>query len=665
MDWRRKQTIKGEEHKPFNSKIEATEISITPMRDIKSNKGEDTNSIENSISNKRRNVNELFNNDESEEVKYESNKEDVNEKYEVGNKLARFMTKGYAHKRYEEKCADDNYKDYHNYQSSLKKEDSAGGKQSKVFKTYGEFLATMNLGDDVMRGRMQPNIAHTLIKEDQELLKDEALRQEKNRLEAKERQKKREMDELKRKAKQKEEKLRHNFIIRRLQNLYKKLVLRKNLNTIHKIAMKVRTRRIAGEKIADTMYQWYEKKKQRKLLQKYINHCASIIQNQYRNYRRAKLLHNRYPYSNPKSYGRVEYEKKHNNINDSYEIKRDDKYQRKNSQESIYEDMYIGMAEEPAAQQLPAKIDTKSTTIQHTNTRMIQVDDRPIKSLGQSKYNIEEALAQDNVNQETTKKVPKKHSFLKRKDNNDAKKVTKQPKKSDSPVVGERMKSTVKVPAKQILSPKLTFEADDDSSKDENTITNLVRITTKKESLDDRPIKHLGNKQYDIEEALAEEVDYIPNENKAAKKKEFLRRKEVYDPKKGIKVPKKRSNSPPVETKRGRSRAPHTKLSNPLVGGVSRRVLSSDIRSREQKESKSNQLKRASTKKLARKNTAPRIDCWNQAKSTKKTPTKTRKANIYPQHTKKQIAPQLEERQSTEELIKAFLEYHGENQSKG
>jgi hypothetical protein len=598
--------------------MEATEISITPIKHVK-NKQLDKDDIESSIRNKQMNVNESI-----EEVKY-------NKKYE-----------GYARRRYEEKCADDNYKEY-NYKKITKKEES--GNQSKVFKTYEEFLATMNI-DDTMKGRVQPKMTQTLIRENQELLRDEALKQERNRLEAKQRQKKREIDELKRKAKQKEKRLKYNFIIRKLQNLYKKLVLRKNLSTIHKIAMKVRNRRIAGRKVTDAMYQWYEKKKQKKLLHKYINHCASIIQNQYRNYRRVKLIYNRYINPYPKEYK----EKLHDDV--SYEIKRDEKLERRNSQDLIYEDMYIGMTEEPARQQLPVKVDTKSTAIQHVNSKVAQINDRPIKSLGQNQYNIEEALALDNVNQEVTKKTSKKHCFLKRKDKYNPGKVTKQSKRSGSPV--ERIKNSVKIPVKQLISPKITFEVDNDSSRDESNITNPARFTSKKESVDDRPVKHLGHEQYKIEEALAEDNN-MQSENKMIKKKNFLKRREVYDPKKAIEASKKKSNSPPIEGRRGRSRAPQTKSSKPLGGGVGRRVLSSDTSSREETELKKNLLKRVNTKKSAREDTAPRIDCWNQ--STKKTPIKIRKPNT------QQRTSQTEEKQSVEQLTETFSEYHGENQS--
>jgi len=69
----------------------------------------------------------------------------------------------------------------------------------------------------------------------------------------------------------------------KIQNAYRRYQLRKTIHKMHE------TKIIAAKKIANEIMHWYRKEKDAKLFRRYINHCVTIIQRNYRIYHLKKL----------------------------------------------------------------------------------------------------------------------------------------------------------------------------------------------------------------------------------------------------------------------------------------------------------------------------------------------------------------------------------------
>jgi hypothetical protein len=262
-----------------------------------------------------------------------------------------------------------------------------------VYESYEDFLVSMNNS--------------TPKKLAKELVKEKIQEQKANEVNHKDvEQRKKIMKELKHKAKIKEVELNKELACKKIDKIYKKQLLKQFKEAINEV---IKKKKIAGQKIVRAITKWYENIRKQLIVQMYVNHCASIIQQQYR----LHLKRTKHTQSNkPKDNIKVEENIKENNARGSVSLAKD-----------------------------------KGV-----------MNDKPIKCLGKSSYDIEGAIAQDKEVEQPIKTVKK--PFLRRKQVYDPQKAIKKSKKSSTAreeIRSEGRKESIKS-FEEIVKSKKSFE---------------------------------------------------------------------------------------------------------------------------------------------------------------------------------------------------------------
>ncbi len=355
--------------------------------------------------------------------------------------------------------------------------------QPQIYETYEEFLASLKAPEPKVPPAPTKKISNpvpppplkppTEVKPDPKAeLKNKAAALEKARLEAKEKQKKQELDELKRKAKEKEMQLKKKIAAMKIQSVFHKHVMKKRLHEIALEAVEARrVRENAARKIVDAMIKWGERKKKEDLLKRYMNHCASLIQERYRKYRARKK--------------RLE------------EVKRQREARRQQQQQRKAAIARPKPVQEKRESPPPAPAGPNEAAAEAENILPSPIKAPEHQSVS-SEHNEDENIEEEDISEA---------------------KITAMPQQKAIP------EAFMKKPA--VATSGLP---------------------------DDRPIKSLGQKGYDIEAAMAMDPaaakPATPPKKILPKKKQFLKRKEVYDPRKAIEASKKTSGPAAEPTKK-------------------------------------------------------------------------------------------------------------------
>ena len=396
-----------------------------------------------------------------------------------------------------------------------------------VYDTYEEFVASINMEEPEFKPVVvtAPVVAQTIQEKAKESFKDKAAALEKARFEAKEKQKKQELDELKRKAKEKELQLKRKIAALRIQNAYHRFVLVKKLHRIHESAVQEkRMKETAGLKIVYEMLKWNKRKKKEDLLKRYMNHCAALIQDRYKKHlaalrlraqKKRKAEQNRINHLQSPTFGtkaelitgrRLDFEEEPATNNDMEE-----KVEPMIAAESeeVRPKVKAEVRQAPRAKPPAAVRENEETPKADDDEDFDDMDERP-------------AMAK------VAPSVPKNE-------------------------VPERFikKSAGRLSDEKPIKPSTTSYPDERPIKSSAELSDERPIKASTGLPDERPIKTSGKKSYDLESALAKETNPPPpeakpnpEEPKVPKKKQFLKRKDIYDPRKAIEAAKKSTAAP-------------------------------------------------------------------------------------------------------------------------
>jgi hypothetical protein len=194
----------------------------------------------------------------------------------------------------------------------------------------------------------------------------------------------------------------------------------------------------------------------------------------------------------------------------------------------------------------------------------------------------------------------------------------------------------------------------------------------------ERPIKKLGNNNYNIEEAIA--LDKLKGQStinrKPPEKKQFLKRKDVYNPKKFIKKTSVILEESKTQTLALAELEPLEQVEEDQLESEVKENVNENEEAKPRKEFLKRKSKKVSPKKIQWK-AARRTDCWNaRSKSSKQKVIKARKQSQSKKQesravSKKALNKSMTSRSKTQtidmpltvnELNKIYLECHGDNQ---
>jgi len=568
-----------------------------------------------------------------------------------------------------------------------------------VFESYEDFLESLKGNENEFKPVIIPppivpplpkenptlsaNIAPRKISTDinQEELKNKALALEKARLEAKEKQKKQELEEIKKKAKEKELQIKKKNSALKLQNIYRKHVLKKKLHELYSEAVKTRQLKIqAGRKIINSMKKYHEKHKKEELLKGFMNHCASIIQERYRKYKISqtrkylkKPIKKIVPVqeiSPPKKIiiDNNEIEELYLNEKNKKSIKQEepifDDEKIENKVESIQKpDNFQEENFENEEEELP-NVNIRNNEEELNKKPIIGMpDDRPIKSLGKKSYDIDSALSQNPNEQQNIEEKPKeqkivKKQFLKRKEVYNPRKAIENSKKQQNLASPEKIE-------------KNKSEKNEEKSikKEENKNENIEKETKiNKKELPRTPVAKSSENEIENnekQEKIDENENKIENENvlddqgKPKPKREFLKRKTKKVEAKKVdfkKVPKR------IDCWNPKSKESTIKEQKEIV--VNKPIDKKSTRGREtvaQRSNKQPKMARPKTGINLRKKAEYQEDQKRGPKRGKPQSIKSRSMprKMPMQNEQDDAAPRL----SVQELTQIYNQYHGDEQS--
>ena len=345
-----------------------------------------------------------------------------------------------------------------------------------VYGSYDEFLTSINKSipkepakELIKEKAKEHKVNEVTVKDKQRNNKDIDIDQQRKQVDI-EQQRKQIMKELKHKAKIKETELNREVACKKIDRVYKKQVL-KNLKEAINYLIK---RKKAGEKIARVIIKWHENNKKQIIIQMYANHCASIIQRQYRLHLQRIKHHNK---------------------------------------PTIQKDT-------SAEEEINSKKDMKANIdLTKNESKVVTIDDKPLESLGKSSYDIESAIAQDNETKQSTKVVKK--PFLRRKEVYDPLKAIKQSKKINT--IKEEIKNQ-KTKSKERKRSIKSFEELTESKKSyeelENSLDDNAQQKPKKAFLK-RKVKKVESKKIDWQR-VSHRIDCWNQKQEQVEHKEML-----------------------------------------------------------------------------------------------------------------------------------------------
>jgi len=427
---------------------------------------------------------------------------------------------------YEDFMAKINNRDIQSY--SVNREDDNNKDEHKSKNNYA--IENKNNGDDVMT-------------EEKKLRNNELSKR--NKLNMKNSNNNEKISDLIAKAKEKEQLLNKRSACLKIQRAYKKYILKVRVHELcnESIAKKFRYRQLK-DKVIRSIKELREGKKNELILSKYMNHCASIIQTHYRKYKHHSKR------------------KRLQTLRKGVENVEKGDILRNNIHNQDFEN--------------DKKLILKRRATPNKNSKDLW------------EYDTEDL---NQYNQDNTHNTPHK---------------------------------------------SIRFKLND---KKATTTTNFYKYNT----LEDKPIKTVGEYKYDVEGASVEASKANTNNTK----RDFLKRKEVYDPFKSIK-----------ESKRGNVRSV-------VQEKESARMESLVARAEEEIQTKRDFLKRRSkkveSKKVDWQKVTRRIDCWNpKQKSPSRPRAKKETPKTEPEETQMQGKPR--NRLNLKELRKVYEQYHATNE---